>query len=81
MGEVSLSFFSILLDFFNGKLDKDHSLLLCLLRLSIYKYRPFIKNQEEKYLFRGIVLVIRVENITFANEKSVLLISAEHCKI
>lgn len=43
MGEVSLSFFSILLDFFNGKLDKYHSLLLCLLRLSIYKYRPFIK--------------------------------------
>ena len=26
-------------------------------------------------------MVIRVENITFADEKSVLLIDAEHCRI
>lgn len=52
MGEVSLSFFSILLDFFNGKLDKYHSLLLCLLRLSIYKYRPFHKKSRREISFQ-----------------------------
>lgn len=33
------------------------------------------------YFFRGITLVIRDKNTTFANEESVLLISAEHCRI
>ena len=32
-------------------------------------------------IFRGITLVIREKNTTFADEKSVLLISAEHCRI
>lgn len=32
-------------------------------------------------IFRGIALVIRKKNIIFANEKSVLLIDAEHCRI
>ncbi|RGM07622.1 hypothetical protein DXC34_18525 [Bacteroides stercoris] len=31
--------------------------------------------------FSGIVLVMREKNTTFAHEKSVLLISAEHCRI
>lgn len=32
-------------------------------------------------IFRRITLVIRDKNTTFANKKSVLLISAEHCRI
>ena len=44
-------------------------------------WKCFIRNAKFSLFFRGITLVIRDKNTTFANERSVLLISAEHCRI
>lgn len=44
-------------------------------------WKCFIRNAKFSLFFRGITLVIRDKNTTFANERSVFLISAEHCRI
>ena len=44
-------------------------------------WKCFILNVKFSPFFRGMTLVIWDKNTTFVNEKSVLLISAEHCRI
>ena len=44
-------------------------------------WKCFIRNAKFSLFFRGITLAMKEKNTTFANEKSVLLIDAEHCRI
>ena len=43
--------------------------------------KPYVEGSVIFSIFRGIVLAVKEKNITFANEKGVHLIDAEHRKI